>query len=109
MNVKYAVAALLVTAGAASQAATITSNDWSSISAGGDAAALIADHPNWISGNDAVTNAATYSSLSSTNPTAESWQGSIVGVTAPVPEPETYALMLTGLGVVGLLVRRRRA
>ena len=28
-------------------------------------------------------------------------------VAAPIPEPETYALMLAGLGVVGLLVRRR--
>ncbi|WP_457446321.1 PEP-CTERM sorting domain-containing protein [Roseateles sp. P5_E4] len=26
----------------------------------------------------------------------------------PVPEPETYALLLAGLGVVGLLARRRR-
>ncbi|URI11475.1 CHRD domain-containing protein [Aquincola tertiaricarbonis] len=28
---------------------------------------------------------------------------------APVPEPETYALMLGGLGAIGLLVRRRQA
>ena len=28
---------------------------------------------------------------------------------APVPEPETYALMLGGLGMVGFLVRRRTA
>jgi hypothetical protein len=28
-------------------------------------------------------------------------------VTAPVPEPETYALMLAGLGLVGFLARRR--
>ncbi|WKB50659.1 FxDxF family PEP-CTERM protein [Eleftheria terrae] len=27
----------------------------------------------------------------------------------PVPEPETYALMLAGLGVVGYMSRRRRA
>ena len=31
------------------------------------------------------------------------------GVAAPVPEPETYALMLGGLGVMGLLARRRRS
>ncbi len=30
-------------------------------------------------------------------------------VTAPVPEPETSALMLAGLGLVGWLARRRKA
>ena len=29
-------------------------------------------------------------------------------VAAPVPEPETYALLLAGLGVVGMAARRRR-
>ena len=29
-------------------------------------------------------------------------------VTAPVPEPETYVLMLAGLGAVGFMSRRRR-
>ena len=31
------------------------------------------------------------------------------GVFAPVPEPETYALMLAGLGAIGFAARRRRA
>jgi hypothetical protein len=29
-------------------------------------------------------------------------------VTAPIPEPETYALMLAGLGLVGFMARRRK-
>ena len=31
-----------------------------------------------------------------------------IGISDPVPEPETYALMLAGLGVIGLVVRRRQ-
>lgn len=34
---------------------------------------------------------------------------SLVTVATPVPEPEAYALMLVGLGVVGWAARRRRA
>ena len=34
--------------------------------------------------------------------------GVITTVPAAVPEPETYALMLGGLGVVGFLATRRR-
>ncbi|MCE9658941.1 MAG: PEPxxWA-CTERM sorting domain-containing protein [Burkholderiales bacterium] len=30
-------------------------------------------------------------------------------ITAPVPEPETWAMMLAGLAMVGRLARRRRA
>ena len=33
---------------------------------------------------------------------------SYLSTTAPVPEPETYAMLLTGLGLVGGIVRRRR-
>lgn len=35
------------------------------------------------------------------------WSHSGLWIT-PVPEPETYALLLAGLGVVGLMARRRR-
>nr|WP_316642785.1 PEP-CTERM sorting domain-containing protein [uncultured Roseateles sp.] len=37
------------------------------------------------------------------------WNGYDVGITAAVPEPESYALMLAGLCAVGLLARRRKA
>lgn len=40
--------------------------------------------------------------------TASTLNGSFNLVAAPVPEPETYALMLGGLGVLGLLASRRR-
>jgi probable HAF family extracellular repeat protein len=34
--------------------------------------------------------------------------GQIIAVSIPIPEPATYALMLSGLGLIGLIVRRRR-
>jgi hypothetical protein len=35
--------------------------------------------------------------------------GQLYMISAPVPEPETYALMLAGLGLVGYIGRRRKA
>jgi len=37
------------------------------------------------------------------------YSADITGYTAPVPEPETYALMLAGLGVMAWVSRKRRA
>lgn len=38
----------------------------------------------------------------------DSYNLSINGVANPVPEPETYAMMLAGLGLLGLMARRRK-
>ena len=42
------------------------------------------------------------------NLSSSGFTGSI-GVTAAVPEPETYALFLAGLGMMGFVARRRKA
>ncbi|KLU38226.1 hypothetical protein AB595_04155 [Massilia sp. WF1] len=42
--------------------------------------------------------------------TSASFGGAVMmSPTAPVPEPETYGMMLAGLGVLGFLARRRKA
>ena len=38
-----------------------------------------------------------------------SYGGNFNLVAAPVPEPETYALMMAGLGVLGFVARRRKS
>ena len=39
---------------------------------------------------------------------AASYGGNLAVIATPVPEPETYALLLAGLGVLGFVARRRR-
>ncbi|MBX9894377.1 MAG: FxDxF family PEP-CTERM protein [Nitrosomonas sp.] len=50
-----------------------------------------------------------FDSISFTH-TSETWHGFTVGVAgiAPVPEPETYAMLLVGLGLLGFAARRRQ-
>jgi hypothetical protein len=40
--------------------------------------------------------------------TASGATGAVGSITTPIPEPETYALMLAGLGMMGFMARRRR-
>ena len=51
-----------------------------------------------------------YTDLSFTTPNYEYYYGVTVGAlaTAPVPEPESYAMLLAGLGLMGAVARRRK-
>ena len=61
--------------------------------------------------NGVVQLAGSYTSLTVSTAPGEYWHGFNVGtdaVAAPVPEPETYAMMLAGLGLLGVVARRRK-
>ncbi len=60
-------------------------------------------------GNGVIQFTGSLTSISWTNPVAEDWYGFTVGVqAAAVPEPETYALMFGGLGLLAFVARRRK-
>ena len=59
-------------------------------------------------GHGVVQFMGSFTSISWTVPVGETWHGFQVGVNA-IPEPETYALMLAGLGAVGFMARRRKS
>lgn len=63
--------------------------------------------------NGIVKFSGTFTSLTFDISPGEYWHGFNVGVAGvappPVPEPETYAMMMAGLGLLGAVVRRRKA
>jgi PEP-CTERM motif-containing protein len=62
-------------------------------------------------GTDVQTDIGTFAYVLGFNDAAnhDDWDDFVVGLnTAPIPEPQTYALLLAGLGVVGFVARRRK-
>jgi hypothetical protein len=87
----------------------VTNINFTSVSINGQALNIV---------NGVVDTATTLTQLNLTGPLTLSVSGlsgsnasysGTVNVTAVVPEPETYALMLGGLGLVGFAARRRKA
>ena len=75
-----------------------------------DLAALLSNYSYTFTADSAVTRMQfTDVSSSTINVDGVLDNVSVNALTAPVPEPETYALMLAGLAAMGLVARRRKA
>ncbi|RFP24094.1 PEP-CTERM sorting domain-containing protein [Duganella sp. BJB488] len=62
-------------------------------------------------GNGLLKFSGTYTDISFVTPNSEYYYGATVGaaITSPVPEPESYAMLAAGLGLLGAVVSRRKA
>jgi hypothetical protein len=65
-----------------------------------------------LEGNGLLQFTGSYTDIAFTTPVHENFYGFTVGAIATVPavpEPETYAMLLAGLGLMGFIARRRKA
>ena len=77
---------------------------------GGQSITLVGNTVYGSEGNGLIQFNGTFSSISFATPQVEYYYGATVGAlsTAPVPEPETYAMMIVGLGLLGFMAQRRK-
>jgi hypothetical protein len=75
---------------------------------GGAAITAVGNTVSGLEGNGVIQFSGSLTSITWTNPVAEDWYGFTLGIpVAAIPEPETYALLLAGLAVLGARARRR--
>jgi hypothetical protein len=75
---------------------------------GGAAITAVGNTVSGLEGNGVIQFSGSLTSITWTNPVAEDWYGFTLGLpVAAIPEPETYALLLAGLAVLGARARRR--
>jgi len=77
---------------------------------GGTAITAVGNTVSGNEGNGVIQFNGSLTSITWTNPLFENWYGFTVGapVVAAIPEPETYALLIAGLALLGARARRRR-